>query len=308
MRGRTTVLITKEVDVVWGARNKKHYLELGYNYTKFGVSMRIPAEHTMPNSIIKVEVSCDQCDKHINIEYRDYIKNTKENSGKYLCRTCNIRSERRKKIAYEKICKVFEEKQNYFIASTLEEYVDNRHKVKYYCGKHPEYIQTTLPSQIKAGKGACWYCYIELLKSRVGPKNYSWAGGVSAIADVIRRRLWLSGIYYKQDKNTRCAISGKWGEVVHHIYPFNRMLKEAFKETGIQAKNTLAEYTNDEIESLVNTMIKLHSRYHPATVFLTKDIHKMFHKEYGVKRFTPEDYYKFKSDYLAGMYDVKEAA
>lgn len=83
------MLLTKYIMVKWNPRNKKHYVNLGYNYTKMGDEFEAKIEHLMNGSKYKIDVKCDNCNKIIkNIQWYDYVTCVKENEI-YYCRKCS---------------------------------------------------------------------------------------------------------------------------------------------------------------------------------------------------------------------------
>ena len=54
-------LITKTVKVKWNSSNKKHYIELGYKFTKIKDEFEVKIEHLTKGSNIKVKCICDGC-------------------------------------------------------------------------------------------------------------------------------------------------------------------------------------------------------------------------------------------------------
>lgn len=82
-------LITKTVNVKWNSRNKKHYVDLGYEYTKMGDEFEVKVEHLTKGSKIRVKCVCDGCGCELNWRYYDYAKIIKENRKTY-CNKCSI--------------------------------------------------------------------------------------------------------------------------------------------------------------------------------------------------------------------------
>ena len=87
-------LITKTVKVKWGARNKNHFENLGYVYTKMGDEFEVKIDDLSKGSHIKVKCICDECGDDLSWQYRDYIRCVKDN-GKTYCKKCGINSYRR---------------------------------------------------------------------------------------------------------------------------------------------------------------------------------------------------------------------
>ena len=81
-------LITKTVKTTWNNSNKKHYVDLGYEFTKIKDELEVKVEHLTKGSHIEVKCVCDNCGCELNWQYCEYIKCVKENGNTY-CRKCS---------------------------------------------------------------------------------------------------------------------------------------------------------------------------------------------------------------------------
>ena len=81
-------LITKTVKVKWNSRNKKHYVNLGYEFTKMGNEFEVKVKDLPKGSEVRVDCICDDCGCELDWQYIDYIKCVKENGNTY-CRKCS---------------------------------------------------------------------------------------------------------------------------------------------------------------------------------------------------------------------------
>ena len=90
-------LISTEVEVTIGAKNLKHYEELGYEIPKHrgknykmvvprGTKIMVKVEHLTKGSRAKVDVKCDGCGEIYKLSYSDYINQVHE--GKIFCNNC----------------------------------------------------------------------------------------------------------------------------------------------------------------------------------------------------------------------------
>ena len=82
------MLITKEVEVIWGTNNKQHYISRGYSFTNFGDSFITIIEDIHPRSASYIEYKCDYCNTPQNIRYTDYVKQNREYIKKDCCGQC----------------------------------------------------------------------------------------------------------------------------------------------------------------------------------------------------------------------------
>jgi Zn finger protein HypA/HybF involved in hydrogenase expression len=80
-------LISREVKVKWGNRNKTYYISKGYLYTKNGNEFLVKIEDLTNKNDTEVKIKCDNCSKTLNIKWCNYKKSVKED-GKYYCKSC----------------------------------------------------------------------------------------------------------------------------------------------------------------------------------------------------------------------------
>lgn len=75
------MLISKEVTLKWNAKIKKHYVDLGYKYTKMGDEFKVKIEDLTKGSSAKVDVICDYCGQIYQVSWYSYYKlKQKENN------------------------------------------------------------------------------------------------------------------------------------------------------------------------------------------------------------------------------------
>lgn len=129
----------------------------------------------------------------------------------------------------------------------------------------------------------------------------------NAIKNYFRSRL----ASWKKDCLKRypyCDITGSTTELeVHHLLSFSTILKLASQNTNIPLTifpNELKDY-GYSIEILEKEFFKLHDELGQAVV-LTKDVHQLFHKKYGYKNNTPEQYVQFKEEYQKGEINAEQ--
>lgn len=102
-----------------------------------------------------------------------------------------------------------------------------------------------------------------------------------------------------------CDITGVTKDLeVHHLINFLDILQQASKNTGIplNIKPQDLEKNGYSLQILDEEFIKLHNQMAQGVV-LTKNIHTLFHKLYGYKNNTPEQYAEFKLQYQKGELD-----
>lgn len=83
-------LITKTVKVKWNGKTKKHYEDLGYNFTKISDEFEVRVEDLPKTSRASIECVCDNCKGEILWTYEEYNRYVKEDKNTY-CKKCSYK-------------------------------------------------------------------------------------------------------------------------------------------------------------------------------------------------------------------------
>lgn len=163
---------------------------------------------------------------------------------------------------------------------TVKEFYKSKNGKTYWkclceCGK----IHITSNSNLISGTTRSCGCYAKEIKS--GEQNHLWRGGVTPIHKFLREKL----VKWKKDSleyyDYKCCITNnKKDLVIHHIYPFQYIIKEVFNYLGYEIKQKVSDYSDLEIDKLIEKTIELHYFYGLGAV-ISRDIHREFHKIYG---------------------------
>jgi hypothetical protein len=152
--------------------------------------------------------------------------------------------------------------------------------LQYICPKHPTVVQSMIWFNFTKGQG-CWFCRNEKLSTvRKGEGNPAWRGGISSIAEYLRKSLEPWKEASMEHCNYRCVISDESFDVIHHIYPFSKIMEETLQETQIPLKQDISEYTQAELDFLTDKCLEVHFRY-PLGACLKKQYHRLYHKLHG---------------------------
>ena len=144
-------------------------------------------------------------------------------------------------------------------------------------------------------------------KERTGENSGNYKGGITPIRNYLRNLpivvKWKEDA--KENVNYTCELIGKQCYVeTHHIKPFCELVMEAHVLNGIQIKEIIADYTEEELKLLVAYITKWHQDFSNAIV-LSKEVHRYFHNEFmkGKDRESSvEDIEEFKQRYLNGEF------
>ena len=138
-----------------------------------------------------------------------------------------------------------------------------------------------------------------------GKKNPGWKGGISPINIYLREYIkpWKKDSMEYSDYKS--VISEKPFKHIHHVNKnFSEILELTFKIANIEnieIKETIEEYTSEELEKLEKICLMLHYFFGPG-VCLTEEEHKLFHKLYGNHDNTKEQFEEFKHRFQNGEF------
>jgi hypothetical protein len=79
----------QKVIMRWNGRNKKHFIDKGYLFTKLNDEIEVNVEHLTKGSSTIIKVICDYCFKEKETLYNQYYEQViKPNFDKYCCKEC----------------------------------------------------------------------------------------------------------------------------------------------------------------------------------------------------------------------------
>lgn len=135
-----------------------------------------------------------------------------------------------------------------------------------------------------------------------GKDNPNWKGGLTPLYQELRSdtRDWF--VESGELSNFKCVISGLKLDNVHHLIPFKDIVKEVFDVLNLEFKDSIADYTAAEESQIRNLLKELHIQY-GLGVGLNKEVHKLFHDNYGYSNVTKEDFKSFLIGIQNGVYD-----
>lgn len=81
-------VISETVMMKWSPKNKKHYEDKGYIWTKQGDTFEVKVSDLTPYSQVIVVVECDLCKNRNNVLWCNYGKAI-NNKGRYICLKCS---------------------------------------------------------------------------------------------------------------------------------------------------------------------------------------------------------------------------
>ena len=314
------------VKVKWGTKNKKYYIEKGYEFTKFSEEFEVKVEDLADGYTGKVVVICDYCGKEYEMSYNKYVRRVVENefTKKCACSKCNrlkitetnlskyeTVSWAETKEGREVLSKINPSKYDInFVRQKFEErgyklisetYKNNKEYLFYECPKHG--VNKITFSHFMQGVG-CKECDIDKRRRENSPY---WKGGTSSLADIFRGELKKDWIRLSLERyNYTCCITGEKGKElhVHHLTPFNKIYSKVLSLKGLEVTTYSANYfTVAELEDLINLFLKESMK--ELGVPITKELHMEFHKKYGYHT-TKEDFELFVMEKKTKKQDYKD--
>ncbi|ULT58709.1 hypothetical protein L1999_09345 [Neobacillus drentensis] len=197
--------------------------------------------------------------------------------------------------------KVDFEKRGFKLLET--KYVNAREQMRYICKKHPNNINYMSYDSFAKGNG-CPLCYNEIKSEKLknSENNPNWNGGITPLSNVLRNSIkeWKKISLAKY--GFRCALSNEWSDdiQIHHPKSFETIRDEVMKELGFYERKKLDNYNQDEIQLILE---KLELRNEEILgIPLKKEIHILFHKLYGRKNNTPQQFDEFKNRWEKGEF------
>jgi len=208
----------------------------------------------------------------------------------------SISKNKRRKYTYEIAFEEFEKRDLILLP---QEYTSSAIPLDYVCPIHSDDVQKKSLNSLLFGSDGngtgCKHCRDENL---TGELHHRWKGGTSPLGAYLREfiKKWKKDSMSKC--NYKCVITGKPFDAIHHLYSFNKILQEIFDECNLPIYTVISEYTEEELELIISTNLKIHSRY-PLGVCLCKSVHDLYHNLYGDDN-TPEQFDEFVNRYNNG--------
>lgn len=103
--------------------------------------------------------------------------------------------------------------------------------------------------------------------------------------------------------NYKCVITGGEFDNVHHTTAFRDIIDEVFKITGVEVKQQVCDYNKEDFDELRLTLKDLHMLYGYGAC-INKEVHKLFHDNYGYTKFSPFDFLDFLYRIDVGEFDT----
>lgn len=241
-----------------GSRKRKYTIsQVTDTLAKYGDSL---LDNEYKGSHTKLKMNCQ---KH-GVFYQTYS----EYLSGHRCPKCGRESTTKKQLLPISIV------ESVFKSAGLE-LLENSHNgcskpLRCYCPKHGVVYATY--NTVKRS-GMCPKCGIH----RSGSDNPSWQGGLTDLSKHLRGLIdpWKNECFAKA--HGRCEITGKRGDLqVHHMTSVKEILEITLKETGLDVREKMSDYSDDEYKVLSEAFVRNNEKLADPIV-MDKYVHQAFH-------------------------------
>lgn len=289
------MIITQKVKLKWNSKNKNHYVNLGYTFTKMKDEFEVNICDLTNGSFAEVTLKCDYCNKEYTKVWYRYVK---ENKFSYVkkdccieCRKHKIQETTQEKYGVnsvlslpdikERISKTNIEKygvKNPFASLDIKKKIESTN-IKRYGVKYPTKLKSVQEKIKKTCQKKYGVDYFVQTQRFYGEDNPRWKGGVKyhrqerSTNEYInwRKSIYCRDLYTCQ----KCGAKNKKGNKIpvilnaHHIYNWNDFPDKRYDlNNGI----TLCRDCHNKFHSIYG---KNNTTYEQMTKFLNNNGKKM---------------------------------
>lgn len=276
----------------WNNANKKRYIDKGYEFTGIGKEFLVEIDDMTKTTRASIFVMCDYCGE----EYEDTMKNRSDKIDRSIvkkdaCSNCiwdKIRESTMLKYGKESTNQVEEIKKK-----KEKTYLDR------YGAKSPlesEDVKNKIRNTMLKKYGVDnIFKSPEFIETISGENHYEWKGGVKPLKHFLRNKLSTWRLNSLKEHNYACFITGRSDSNldIHHAYSFNKIFYETMNRAGIDIRDSIGKYTQDELNLIENVFRKTHDKYGLGYPML-EELHREFHNIYGREDNTLEQLLEFK--------------
>lgn len=128
---------------------------------------------------------------------------------------------------------------------------------------------------------------------QIGKDNPNWKGGRTPLYFELRTQIKEWQQKSRENCNYKCVITNGKFDNIHHLHPFKNIVDECFEILQLDIRQKVEDYSDEEFKNIVKILSELHIKYGYG-VCLKKEIHKLFHDNFGYFNNTPEQFEEFK--------------
>ena len=136
---------------------------------------------------------------------------------------------------------------------------------------------------------------ITFLRYRLGLFKQPELNCLCNFKDVFRKCIGSWKEKSMEQCNYKCVVTGGNFDHIHHLYSFAVICQEALSLMDIDLTQPFAVY-QDKMDEIIKGFITIHDSY-PLGVCLSKEVHDEFHRMYGNRNNTPQQWENFIKSY-----------
>lgn len=260
------MLISEYVTIRWNSKNKRHYQELGYDFSKMGDDLVVKTKDLTPGSDVIVSVECDYCGTIYTKHYNHYLSESGE-LAKDACGNCkNI-----------KASEIFERKygvKNPFELDHIKSKIKKTNKSRY--GTENPFSSEEIKNKIA-----------ETNIKKYGVKSFTQTDQyITKTAETCLKRYGVTNP--GKIRSYRGALSPRWkGGVSYHrqersTFEYNNWREQVYIRDGYTCMACGRRGGNLNAHHILNWKDNIDKRYDPYNgITLCDKCHSEFHKKYG---------------------------
>ena len=125
-----------------------------------------------------------------------------------------------------------------------------------------------------------------------GKENGRWQGGITDLYKGLRNEIGQWQRDSMEFCQYKCVITNGEFEDIHHTMPFKDIMFLTFKNLNIKIKLSVRDYFEKEFNIICKELNRLHELYGFGAC-LDKEVHKLFHDNYGYTKVGINDFLDF---------------
>lgn len=285
------MLISTKTKITWNSRNKKHYLDKGYNFTKIGDQVEVDVNDLTKGSQASITVKCDYCGKLYNLQWVTYMAMKKRTLQTDCCKDClEIKASESVEKKYGNHKKMFESSNDKRRATIIEKFgcenVFESDEIK------KKIIKTNMERY-----GVPYTQQNKEVRAKT-QKTCSEKYGVNNYVELFR------GVFIKENSPTwKGGVD--YSRVERATYDYNQWRKLVFERDqytckACGARNGQGSYVELNAHHIKNWKDNPECRYDVENgITLCGKCHTLFHSEYGKRN----NSYAQLDEFLRGLLD-----
>lgn len=138
----------------------------------------------------------------------------------------------------------------------------------------------------------------ELGLLRINPENKSYPN----LSKFLRGQNQEWKLLSMKKCNYKCVLTGSKNFEIHHLYGVSNIINDMLNKYPQYKEVNFNSLIKSDLNFLKEKFFEEQDKY-PLGECVDKNLHTLFHSLYGQYYNTPEQWYKFKEDYIKGVYE-----